>query len=945
MRLTVLMLALASTSVLAAGNAAVAPRTAANLQSTICNLKSPEVMTVPQMLSYQGKLTDTLGVPVADTVYDIRFRLYAQPSGGSPFWQEDQPARTESGLFSVLLGSVTAMDSVPSSGALYLGMAVGGGAELTPRLRIASAAYTYLSARAANADLLQGKDTTSFAPTGHNHDATYVNEGQAGSVSSIMVVDGTIVRADVAAGFKAPYSDTADYAVAAPAADSARVAGNSHLLQDKDTTGFVRSGQLNSVTSAMVVDGQVSSIDIRDTTVNTADLRDGAVTMAKLNQAGAASGQVIKWTGSAWAPRGDSLGVADNAWVRGTPDSVLYTIHRLGIARGEASNMLYGTFRQSHVNLGVSCTTGTSGLDNANIIVAGGFGNRARAALSSVGGGTLNVAGGLGAAVAGGAGNTAGDAATDTAAAVAGGYGNAATAIFATVGGGKYDTASNWYAFTGGGYLNTASGNAAVVVGGQYNTASASGAAVGGGVSNVASSSDATVGGGNGNEASGQTSTVAGGNSNAATANNATVGGGISNDASATSATVAGGSANDALGVRAFVGGGSSNAAGDAAIDSGAVVSGGHGNRATSAFATVGGGRNDSALSANATVGGGEANAATSAGTVVCGGQGNKAKGPFAAVGGGYGNTAAFSYATVGGGFGNVAETTHTVVGGGRNNAAMSYASTIGGGECDSATGAYAVVGGGYLNAATELYSTVAGGGVNRAEGGYGFVGGGSGNSASGAYAAVSGGNNNEATNTYSAVGGGYGNVATGLAATVPGGYFCSTSGDRSFAAGSYAKARGDASFVWSDSCGASDSVRTATSNRWVARARGGVYFYTSLDKSTGSYLSAGGSSWQSVSDSMTKENFRPVDKKALLEALARMRVRDYNLKSQDDSIRHIGPVAQDFYGSFGFGESNTAINMEDADGVALAAIQALCERVEAQHAEIEALKVELRRR
>jgi len=72
------------------------------------------------------------------------------------------------------------------------------------------------------------------------------------------------------------------------------------------------------------------------------------------------------------------------------------------------------------------------------------------------------------------------------------------------------------------------------------------------------------------------------------------------------------------------------------------------------------------------------------------------------------------------------------------------------------------------------------------------------------------------------------------------------------------------------------------------------------------------------------------VDKQVLLEALARLRVRDYNLKSQDASIRHIGPVAQDFHSTFGFGESNTAINMEDADGVALAAIQALYEQNQA---------------
>ena len=45
----------------------------------------------------------------------------------------------------------------------------------------------------------------------------------------------------------------------------------------------------------------------------------------------------------------------DNDWVRGTPDSVLFTVHYLGVARGGASNMLYGDSVYTHVNFGVEC--------------------------------------------------------------------------------------------------------------------------------------------------------------------------------------------------------------------------------------------------------------------------------------------------------------------------------------------------------------------------------------------------------------------------------------------------------------------------------------------------------------------------------------------------------------------------------------------------------------
>jgi hypothetical protein len=126
-----------------------------------------------------------------------------------------------------------------------------------------------------NAKTLQGKDTIGFVRT-----------GQVDAVTSAMIVPNTIVRADVANNFKAPYADTADYATSAPASDSARVAGNSYLLlgkdttalwnsktlqgkdttalwnaktlQGKDTTGFVRTGQANSVTSLMIADNNVT---------------------------------------------------------------------------------------------------------------------------------------------------------------------------------------------------------------------------------------------------------------------------------------------------------------------------------------------------------------------------------------------------------------------------------------------------------------------------------------------------------------------------------------------------------------------------------------------------------------------------------------------------------------------------------------------------------------
>ncbi|MEO0050478.1 MAG: hypothetical protein ABIK42_04985, partial [candidate division WOR-3 bacterium] len=236
-RIVLALLAALSLWLWAADDAAVLPPQGVTAAPSTSTLTSPAsfssfAITIPRMLSYQGKLTDSLGNPVPDGNYQLTFRLYTEETGGSPFWTEEQTISVRNGLFSALLGAVNPIGSVPDAGVLYLSLQVGTGSELTPRLRIVSSAYAFLTERAANSDLLQGRDTTYFARAVHTHpyvdsaggaervgglnlsglDSRYVNEGQTNSVTSAMIVDGTVVRADVAANFKAPYSDTADYA-------------------------------------------------------------------------------------------------------------------------------------------------------------------------------------------------------------------------------------------------------------------------------------------------------------------------------------------------------------------------------------------------------------------------------------------------------------------------------------------------------------------------------------------------------------------------------------------------------------------------------------------------------------------------------------------------------------------------------------------------------------
>jgi len=96
------------------------------------------------------------------------------------------------------------------------------------------------------------------------------------------------------------------------------------------------------------------------------------------------------------------------------------------------------------------------------------------------------------------------------------------------------------------------------------------------------------------------------------------------------------------------------------------------------------------------------------------------------------------------------------------------------------------------------------------------------------------------------------------------------------------------------------------------------------------------------LSDRNAKENFTAADGREILERVAALPLATWNYKAQDKSIRHIGPTAQDFHAAFGVGESDRTITTVDADGVALAAIQALNDKLNEKEVRIDLLEKEL---
>jgi len=173
----------------------------------------------------------------------------------------------------------------------------------------------------------------------------------------------------------------------------------------------------------------------------------------------------------------------------------------------------------------------------------------------------------------------------------------------------------------------------------------------------------------------------------------------------------------------------------------------------------------------------------------------------------------------------------------------------------------------------------------------------------------------------------GSGTLASG-AYSLAGGSNAAAANTSTFAFGN-AHARFVGSFVWGDTATSTRQLDFAP-NQFVVRATGGVGFYTNVANTIGVELPIGGGGWTVLSDRNAKEQFRDLDSEDLLAKIARMSIPEWSYKDQPGSVRHIGPMAQDFHAAFGLGENPLRINMIDADGVALAAAQALEARTRA---------------
>jgi len=268
---------------------------------------------VPEVVAYQGYLTDALGNPVTGTL-PAQVSIWTQASGGDRLWQEVLNLDVRLGYFTAELGRLTPMPSALFGISDRWIELIVNGETLTPRKQVLSVP---MALYAANAGALGGSTADQYYTRSQANDATknsidaallgskradsyydrfqidagYVPRHGSNSVTSDMIADGSIQRQDL--GFSMGTGTISAVNAGAGIAGGGTSGDVTVSLVPEFYSGqvydqrFVRRDEASTISGAMIRDETITSNNIKNGTLQLVDM---GFTVGTITQIAAGSG-------------------------------------------------------------------------------------------------------------------------------------------------------------------------------------------------------------------------------------------------------------------------------------------------------------------------------------------------------------------------------------------------------------------------------------------------------------------------------------------------------------------------------------------------------------------------------------------------------------------------------------------------------------------------------
>jgi hypothetical protein len=279
---------------------------------------------VPNIINYQGRLTDSEGTAVDDGNYTITFRICTTPEGLTlTLWSSGpRVINAEDGFVNYALGSnVPIPDSVFNASNRYLGITVSPDPEISPRTRLVSSPYSYTALKSDTAMNIQDD-----------------------IVDSSKIKDGTIVDADI--NSNADINPTKVAGIAMTLSDNQTVSGSKSFTGYHST--FLNTDHVAFYDSVMIVENDGIVIGTESVEPSPTDL----VQVSRDYN----SSETVMGIRSTISNEGDAAvyGIYGNAGISIASTKSTYGVYGVSESENQYKYGLYGKGAASYYSLGDS---------------------------------------------------------------------------------------------------------------------------------------------------------------------------------------------------------------------------------------------------------------------------------------------------------------------------------------------------------------------------------------------------------------------------------------------------------------------------------------------------------------------------------------------------------------------------------------------------------------